>query len=82
VTLNDNQTFKAQIIGTDPTTDLALIKIDAQTAALGKQPYLGVKSRPPNQAGEGMGIARDTVQKQGRSSGMGDIPSPRAQMGA
>ncbi len=29
VTLNDNRTFNATVIGADPTTDLALIKIDA-----------------------------------------------------
>lgn len=29
VTLNDNRTFKAEVIGTDPDTDIALIKIDA-----------------------------------------------------
>lgn len=29
VTLNDNREFKAKVIGTDPDTDLALIKIDA-----------------------------------------------------
>lgn len=29
VTLNDNRTFKAKIVGTDPDTDLALIKIEA-----------------------------------------------------
>ena len=29
VTLNDNREFSARIIGNDPTTDLALIKIDA-----------------------------------------------------
>ena len=29
VTLNDNRTFSAEIIGTDPDTDLALIKINA-----------------------------------------------------
>lgn len=29
VTLNDNRTFDATVIGTDPDTDLALIKIDA-----------------------------------------------------
>ena len=28
VTLNDNRTFDAKVIGTDPTTDLALIKIE------------------------------------------------------
>jgi serine protease Do len=30
VTLNDNREFNAKIIGTDPTTDLALIKIDGK----------------------------------------------------
>ncbi len=29
VTLNDNRTFKAEVIGTDPDTDLALVKINA-----------------------------------------------------
>src|SRR5690554_759143 len=27
VTLNDNRTFKAELVGTDPSTDIALIKI-------------------------------------------------------
>jgi len=30
VTTNDKKTYKAKIIGSDPTTDLALIKIDAE----------------------------------------------------
>jgi len=30
VTLNDNRKFKAKIVGTDPSTDLAVIKIDAE----------------------------------------------------
>jgi serine protease Do len=30
VVLNDQQTYQAEIIGVDPTTDIALIKIDAQ----------------------------------------------------
>ena len=30
VTLNNNKTYKASVIGTDPATDVALIKIDAQ----------------------------------------------------
>ena len=30
VTLNDNRTFKAKLIGADPNTDIALIKIDAE----------------------------------------------------
>ena len=32
VTLNDNRTFTAEIIGTDPKTDIALLKIDAKEA--------------------------------------------------
>lgn len=31
VTLNDNRTYDATVIGTDPTTDLALIKIEADS---------------------------------------------------
>jgi Do/DeqQ family serine protease len=30
ITLNDRRSFKAKVIGTDPSTDLALIKIDAE----------------------------------------------------
>lgn len=30
VTLNDNRKFSAKLIGTDPTTDIALIKVDAK----------------------------------------------------
>ncbi|MBR1872026.1 MAG: Do family serine endopeptidase [Bacteroidales bacterium] len=30
VTLNNNSTYEAEVIGTDPVTDVALIKIDAQ----------------------------------------------------
>lgn len=30
VTLNDNKTYEAKVIGTDPATDVALIKIEAQ----------------------------------------------------
>jgi Do/DeqQ family serine protease len=35
VTLNDNREFEAKLIGTDPTTDLALLKIDEK-----KLPYI------------------------------------------
>ena len=30
VTLNDNRTFKATLVGSDPATDIALIKIEAK----------------------------------------------------
>jgi Do/DeqQ family serine protease len=36
ITLNNNKTYEAEIIGTDPNTDIALIKIDADE----KLPYL------------------------------------------
>lgn len=32
VTLNDNRNYNATVVGADPTTDIALIKIDADTA--------------------------------------------------
>ena len=35
VVTNDNKTFKAKVVGTDPSTDLAVLKIDAQNL-----PYL------------------------------------------
>lgn len=31
VTLNDNRTYKAKLIGTDPSTDIALLKIDEKS---------------------------------------------------
>ena len=34
VTLHDNRTFQARIIGTDPTTDLALIQVDAKNLSV------------------------------------------------
>ncbi len=37
ITLNDRRSYKAKVIGTDPTTDLALIKIDAENL-----PYSGL----------------------------------------
>ena len=33
VTLNDNREFSARIIGTDKTTDLALIKVEKKAGA-------------------------------------------------
>lgn len=45
VTLNDNQNFEATVVGADPNTDLALIKIDAKdlhTIPMGKSEDLRV----------------------------------------
>ncbi|MDB5111840.1 MAG: serine protease [Mucilaginibacter sp.] len=36
ITTNDHRTFKAKVIGTDPNTDLALIKIDATSLPIVK----------------------------------------------
>lgn len=45
VTLHDRSRYKAKLIGTDPTTDLAVIRIDAKdlsVAALGNSDYIQV----------------------------------------
>jgi Do/DeqQ family serine protease len=47
VTLNDKRSFVAEVIGTDPTTDLALIKIDA-----GELPFLTFSNSDQVQVGE------------------------------
>lgn len=47
VTLNDNRTFKAEIIGTDPSTDLALIKIEEDNL-----PYLPFGNSDETKVGE------------------------------
>ncbi len=47
VTLNDNRTFDAEIVGTDPSTDLALIKIKANNL-----PYLVYGNSDDVQVGE------------------------------
>jgi len=39
VTLNDNKTYPAELIGTDPKTDIALIKIDAEDNNLPFVPF-------------------------------------------
>ena len=59
----------------------AIEESDRQTAALGKQPFLGVGSTPPNMTGTGMGSAKDMVDMRGRNTGMDNVPSPRAQYG-
>jgi serine protease Do len=47
VTLQDNRTFKAEVIGTDPDTDLALIKIEAD-----KLPALSFVDSDQSKVGE------------------------------
>ncbi|TLP81253.1 S1C family serine protease [Maribacter sp. ACAM166] len=48
VTLNNNQTYKAELIGTDPNSDIALIKIDAKE----KLPYLAFADSDHTKIGE------------------------------
>jgi serine protease Do len=47
VTLPDNRTFKAEVIGTDPDTDVALIKIDQKDL-----PYLSFVNSDATKVGE------------------------------
>jgi len=47
VLLNDNSTYAAKIVGTDPTTDLALLKIDAE-----KLPIVKFGNSDQTQVGE------------------------------
>ena len=48
VTLNNNKTYDAQLIGTDPNSDIALIKIDARE----KLPYLAFGDSDNTKIGE------------------------------
>ncbi|MUH36434.1 PDZ domain-containing protein [Zobellia amurskyensis] len=48
VTLNNNKTYDAELIGTDPNTDIALIKIDAE----GNLPYLAFGDSDDMKIGE------------------------------
>lgn len=47
VLLNDNRTYKAEIVGTDPTTDLALLKIEAS-----ELPFIKIGNSDQVQVGE------------------------------
>ncbi|MGF1559436.1 MAG: S1C family serine protease [Flavobacteriaceae bacterium] len=48
VTLNNNKTYEAEVIGTDPNTDIALIKIEPD----GKLPYLSFGDSDNTKIGE------------------------------
>lgn len=48
VTLNNNKTYEAEIVGTDPNTDIALIKIDTDE----KLPYLAFGDSDNTKIGE------------------------------
>ncbi len=48
VTLNNNKSYKATLVGTDPNTDIALIKVDADE----KLPYLAFGDSDTSKIGE------------------------------
>ncbi len=48
VTLNNNKTYKAEVVGSDPNTDIALIKIDADE----KLPYISFGDSDNTKIGE------------------------------
>lgn len=48
VTLNNNKTYEAELIGTDPNSDIALLKIEAN----GKLPYLAFGNSDNTKIGE------------------------------
>ena len=48
ITLNDNKTYMAEVIGTDPKTDIALLKIDADDAL----PFVAFGDSDNTQIGE------------------------------
>ena len=48
VTLNNNKTYEAEVIGTDPDSDIALLKIDAENAL----PYLAFGDSDNTKIGE------------------------------
>jgi serine protease Do len=47
VTLDDNRVFKADLVGTDPNTDIALLKVDEQ-----ELPYIGFSNSDEVRVGE------------------------------
>lgn len=76
VTTDDGKTHTAKVIGTDPRTDLALIKIDG-----GKFPYVQLADKPPrvgdwvlavgNPFGLGGTVTAGIVSARGRDIGTG-----------
>jgi serine protease Do len=76
VTIDDGKTHTAKVIGTDPRTDLALIKIDG-----GNFPYVNLADKPPrvgdwvlavgNPFGLGGTVTAGIVSARGRDIGAG-----------
>ena len=79
VTLNDKSEYKAQVIGTDPSTDLALIKIDATNL---KPAYFGdiSKVKPGDfviAVGNPLGLSFTVTQGIVSAIGRGQLGLPR-----
>jgi Do/DeqQ family serine protease len=78
VELTDKRTFDAKVIGTDPATDLAVLKIDAQglrTIALGDSNRVSVGDvvlAIGNPLGVGQTVTMGIISAKGRSTSVGD----------
>jgi Do/DeqQ family serine protease len=78
VELTDKRTFDAKVVGTDPATDLAVLKIDAQglrTIALGDSNRVSVGDvvlAIGNPLGVGQTVTMGIISAKGRSTSVGD----------
>lgn len=81
VTLNDNRTFDAKVIGTDAASDLAVIKIDAKdlpVLPLGNSDAVRVGDVAlaiGNPLGVGQTVTSGIISAKGRSTGAGSAES-------
>ena len=78
VDLTDGRTFKAKVVGTDPASDLAVLKIDGknlQTLTLGDSDAVRVGDvvlAVGNPLGVGQTVTMGIVSAKGRATGTGD----------
>jgi Do/DeqQ family serine protease len=78
VELTDRRTFDAKVVGTDPASDLALLKVDGQnlpTMALGDSNRVGVGDvvlAIGNPLGIGQTVTMGIISAKGRATGVGD----------
>jgi serine protease Do len=78
VELTDRRTFEARVVGTDPASDLALLKIDAtnlRTLPLGDSSKVNVGDvvlAIGNPLGVGQTVTMGIISAKGRSTGVGD----------
>jgi Do/DeqQ family serine protease len=78
VELTDRRTFKAKVVGTDPASDLALLKVDATglpTLPIGDSSRVSVGDvvlAIGNPLGVGQTVTMGIVSAKGRATGLGD----------